>query len=407
MMRRRILPIHKETITNLAYFAYLFLIDSLSLLDNRHYADYAKSEPGYGEALFNAYVKTFSVETKGLMTHQLIQTIHKLATAHLPAAMPGCYKNIHSFYGIRLPITYDKETPHINLGYNATKEGIKEFIHYWITEKNSPIVIMFHARNVPFGCQMKTYFLQYNGHFISTTSANKKLGSKITIIDEDLTSLFALLDNHFYSCKILPRDEEINFKKDLYNAELPSEHKLFSYITQTMDSIINEYNHTIVDAKTDDEKILIIAKYVQRIIQLHPFVDGNTRMAYLLLNKLLHDNGLSFTLLLNPNRLDCTDLTHLVSLIKGGQVLFKQLFSKQTSLNFQTLEPKEFPQQLTVQQQALTDIDPSLVFAFANILRENHDRSCRMNHSSNFFTRHTSSQNTDQKTKYKPVGARL
>jgi hypothetical protein len=95
-----------------------------------------------------------------------------------------------------------------------------------------------------------------------------------------------------------------------------------------------KYHASIGKAVSDDDKIRTIAQQIQRIEQLHPFVDGNIRTCYILLNKLLNDHGLPLSILLNPNKLDCCHLEDIVCMVKEGQQNYKKLLSNTDTMQF-------------------------------------------------------------------------
>lgn len=88
--------------------------------------------------------------------------------------------------------------------------------------------------------------------------------------------------------------------------------------------VYNNYQSSISSANTEDEKIEIIAQFMQDLECLHIFKDGNCRMVYLLLNKELMKHDISPVILLNPNYLDNMVIADLIKEIKDGQKAFAQ-----------------------------------------------------------------------------------
>lgn len=72
-------------------------------------------------------------------------------------------------------------------------------------------------------------------------------------------------------------------------------------------------------ANPKEEKIKLIAQTCQTLDQLHLFTDGNIRTIYLLLNKLLMENGLLPTTLEDPNIIDCFSVDEITAKIIAGQ----------------------------------------------------------------------------------------
>jgi hypothetical protein len=92
---------------------------------------------------------------------------------------------------------------------------------------------------------------------------------------------------------------------------------------QKVQGVLDEYHASIKDALEEDDKLAVIARCCQELDQAHAFADGNIRViAFVLLNKLLIENGLSPTILLEPNRFDGYSVGELVADIKEGQQNF-------------------------------------------------------------------------------------
>ena len=98
-----------------------------------------------------------------------------------------------------------------------------------------------------------------------------------------------------------------------------------SHMTEKMQMIFDDYDREIIATGSDHDKIVIIAKHMQRIAQLHPFEDGNIRTCYILINKLLSEHGMPLSILMNPNRLDACPLEAIVTMIEEGQRIYTEL----------------------------------------------------------------------------------
>lgn len=66
------------------------------------------------------------------------------------------------------------------------------------------------------------------------------------------------------------------------------------------------------------ERLEVIVHTCQTLEQLHLFSDANMRTVYLLLNKMLMDNGFPPTVLDEPNTIDFYSVGEIISLIKSG-----------------------------------------------------------------------------------------
>ncbi|HET7864865.1 MAG TPA: hypothetical protein VFL86_10720, partial [Burkholderiaceae bacterium] len=88
-------------------------------------------------------------------------------------------------------------------------------------------------------------------------------------------------------------------------------------------AIIAHYRKELPRATTEDAKLATIASCVQQLEQAHLFMDGNARTTgFLVLNKLLLENGLSPAMIADPNRFDGCSTRELVQEIRQGQQAF-------------------------------------------------------------------------------------
>lgn len=93
--------------------------------------------------------------------------------------------------------------------------------------------------------------------------------------------------------------------------------------------IVGIYNAQIKQANTADEKLKAIVFLIQQYLRQHPHRDGNNRtLVNDLLNQLLIENGLSPTLLFEPNIFEFHAVDELVAIIKKGQMLFTSIINK-------------------------------------------------------------------------------
>lgn len=330
-------------------FVYLFLTD-LARTSAHDYESYTKEEPGYGSCMLRAYISAFNIKTNGLLSEELIHAIHKEAMSFSPNSTPGQYKNDHNHMTI-FPYEMDNN---FNKGYGATPEGINEFIEYWIKNTVNPIHSFCHVNQKKSPADEFLFIPKPNGMMLHSTDSDGKRNKPLLVnLDGSEQLINKLMSSSLYHCEINHFIEE------------PKE-KIQKLTSQRMQIIIKEFNSEIQKAQTSDEKILIIAKHLQRIDQVHPYTDGNIRTCYILMNKLLKDHGLSLTLLMNPNRLDACSLVQIVDMIKQGQIHYQQVIHHIEG-NLQLSAEKEFHednQLFTCLPQKLDDISKLLVDDF-------------------------------------------
>jgi hypothetical protein len=97
------------------------------------------------------------------------------------------------------------------------------------------------------------------------------------------------------------------------------------------DLVLNLYYQEIDDinqiAPNDQTaKMTAIVRCCQDLDQLHLFVDGNIRtIVFLVLNKLLIENGLSPVIMNEPNVFDCKSIAELLAAVRRGQQAFQSM----------------------------------------------------------------------------------
>lgn len=112
--------------------------------------------------------------------------------------------------------------------------------------------------------------------------------------------------------------------RDFYSAK----HAVQMLIVAKMEEIVGRYNSGIRQAKTNDEKLAVIALVPRELELLHPFPDGNSRtFSCITLTHLLMWNNLTPALLKNPNLDNEVSLTQWIDEIKDGQQRFEQLLA--------------------------------------------------------------------------------
>lgn len=119
-------------------------------------------------------------------------------------------------------------------------------------------------------------------------------------------------------------DEQIdNLAKEIYE-KMRSQIKIHIFppslpLTIKMaNDAFEKYHLDIKTAKTSEEKIAVIVSLAHEIEIIHLFLDVNCRTAYLLMELLLVLNGLKWTMLYNPNRLDGYSRDELVKEVIDG-----------------------------------------------------------------------------------------
>lgn len=334
-------------------FTYLFLVDVVSLVTQQNYKSYNEKEPGYGPCQLQAYLQAFSYPQDGKITHELIQAIHQQAMAFNPSKLPGQYKKLSNHFEIAKADAFDLKTKRLVIApaYSADDEGIKEFLAYWMINKKDS----FHH----LGVSLDDDFTKPFGSFNQDPTNPKRLLCVKSTVDIQSVDLETAVRYLFE----LQKDRQ--YKTVLSSMPHLKDSLVHPVTIREVQKIMDEFNKEIKLVLTDDDKLTCIVRHVQHLNQLHPFLDGNIRTCYILLNKLLRDYGFPLTILLNPNRLDCCSLKHLVGQVKQGQIFFQQLLQhKEGDLILVTEESIEMLKRITCTPQSLFDIKKELVDLF-------------------------------------------
>lgn len=280
---------------------------------------YDQREPGFAIPMLQAYITAFQMKTEGKISHELLKSIHQTAMSHMrdPGGSEyredwGCFRiNLYTFGKSKVPT------------YAATPEGIKQFVMDWIDNPMTGTHSLSFTNDPKPGEAPFAYAIKRSAG--KTLFCNLEAGQPKAVIFNAEKHLPLFID-------ILKNRQDIIC--DITTLNSLEQSQLQAKTQLLMQNIIHDYEHEIAEAKEDNDKIKVICKYVQRIDQLHPFMDGNIRTCYILLNKLLHDFNLPLALVINPNRLDCCTVDEVVSMVKEGQDIYKSLLAHQDPNKF-------------------------------------------------------------------------
>ena len=105
-----------------------------------------------------------------------------------------------------------------------------------------------------------------------------------------------------------------------------AKHSIQMLMVAKMEEIVQQYNTSIIEAKTDEQKLRAIALVPRELELLHPFPDGNSRtFSCVTLTHLLTFNGYAPALLENPNLDNEVSLSQWIEEIKAGMRRTKTL----------------------------------------------------------------------------------
>jgi len=339
--------------TEAAKFFYLFTRDVVSVADETA-AAYEAREPGFAPPFFSAYLAAFLEPSKGKITHELLQTINKASLQHLRDHPAGEYRTA----GVRFPVSINAYTQGKRTifcpDYNATVPGILAYISKWILGMHPPThTISFVSKVKGLQDHYKVIYLEdtlYFRHFLDDAYTDEPFNEA-----EHQERIRALIFNDNYQCYF-----ESDFTADSSRVQQGIQDKI--------QGVIDSFDQMILHAKTEDEIIAVIAQHLQMLAQIHPFLDGNTRTWYILLNKLLHDYHLPLSIIYNPNKFDACPLEDLIQMIKDGQRAYQQLLTH-TNPNDFIIETDEMGAKYkTIHCPPDTTTNPELLLQFQSLV---------------------------------------
>lgn len=309
----------------IAPFVYLFFTDIAQLVF-KTYPQYETKEPGFAIPFLHAYIAAFQEKSTGKISHEILKKINKLSLKHLNTSSAGEYRTEAANFPISISQVGYKRIP----TYSASIEGILQFLSFWIIDNLDPIHTLSLSINDISKDHTLTNFMvrAHNGNVLALQGHLEEKSVNLFDANKHYVIIKELLSNPDYKCTI-------------DSAPYLENHLIQSTLQSKMQSIIDEFEEDICGAITADEKIYIIAKHVQRIEQLHPFLDGNIRTCYILINKLLRDFEQPLTILFNPNKLDACTIEEVVEMIKIGQLVYQDLLTN-TNPDLFLIKSQEF-----------------------------------------------------------------
>ena len=115
------------------------------------------------------------------------------------------------------------------------------------------------------------------------------------------------------------------------------------HIETLIERVCEHYNSAMIMAQNSEEKLRVIVSHIQEIERIHPFTDGNGRTSYILLQRMLIQNGFLPTMMFNPNHIDGFNLDAVIDEVKQGIAMTQALIDDPTRSLFDYKTPtKEF-----------------------------------------------------------------
>ena len=137
-------------------------------------------------------------------------------------------------------------------------------------------------------------------------------------------------EKEFYD--FLSKEDHNNYKRALleYNIarSIKDENKMeesISKIKLIIDNLFKKYYEKIAQAKTDYEKLRVVAGTFITLESMHIFEDGNGRTAAVIKNKMLSGLGFPFSILWDPNPGPCFTVDEQIEEMLEGIFAFKEI----------------------------------------------------------------------------------
>lgn len=302
-------------------YLYLFITDIAQLPVLIDFSSYERNEPGFAIPYLEAYQYAFQCFKDKMISSELIQSVNAIATAHLKHENRGSYRTLTGYFNIYSEIHVDHKSKfmHRNTAYSMTELGIKEFIRYWFdnpkTQKCHTIIFEYKASG-----NRPSFSLVYSHEKKTLVWVEFRTGDQAKYTPFEMEIHFPIIQ------ELIHHTDYVSTIYSMMGTSNPAKQIEFQ-----MNRLIEIYIRQIQSAKTDNEKLIVIANFIQRVEQLHPFSDGNIRTCYIILNKLLRDNHLSLSIMYNPNVLDCVDQATVIQMIQEGQKTYQQLLANENT----------------------------------------------------------------------------
>ncbi|MFA5959981.1 MAG: hypothetical protein WC785_05645 [Tatlockia sp.] len=279
------------------------------------------------------YAYVFSLSLESGLTSDVLKAIQQKFS---DSSKPETFRNNSCYTSLNLPKKHEdnEETKFCYyMNPNITWAGFKELMQNLLINTKKPAHYV-HFKGISERLGENIYILPYHPFLKTLSGLNKKVVI-MTIMNDRLTGC-AVYDSEENDRQLQWALSHMSFEaylnstpEDQPQLSAYSPDKIDEFIQQEIDELCLRYNTKIKEATSQDEKILVIVQYIQLIYQLMPFDKNYSSVFYLLLNRLLHEEKMPLTLLLDSNRLFAFGSDELLDLIKKGQANYLKLLQGQ------------------------------------------------------------------------------
>ena len=304
--------------TFLSHHVYLFIIDlSLFFSFGRQIPDYEAEEPGYTLGILRGYQYAFAKQDVSApsLSHEFLKGLHKQVMHHHPEF---CGKYLTHPAHFQLFTDQNSVSGKVCTA-SASFEGVLEFIQSSLAIPEATHSLVLNCVGIDEQTALR--------ESICLEGKDRRLLMMHEVKAQDY---LAKRDNPIIQSALQLTGKLQSRKHKGFLCGINSLLQSPDEVESKLSAIFASYYKMILQAQADDEKLRVIVSHVQRISQRHPFDDGNTRLCTILLNRLLKENHLPFTLLFNPNRFDGFSIDELVQFVKEGQQYCAELLQANT-----------------------------------------------------------------------------
>ena len=301
---------------------YRFLIDG-DLHKNEHgWIGYGLREPGCIEGVFNGFQYALDTHLADkTLSLELLQNIHLKVAQNVQNTPTGNHMNPGSFRtNISDFMLLSEEFP--PCGY-CNEQGISEI---------KTFIEKYHAEGA--------------GLIMPAREDLERSYDSQEEVDQAQKRIRSAIDQH----------EHVSYQNLLDGLPWRFRTPHPEHVPILVEKLFSSYNHLIAHAVKEEDKLRIIVSHIQELERIHPFRDGNGRTSYILLQRLLIQNGFLPTLMRVPNHIDGFDQQSLIDEIQQGmkytQALIdnprSSLFGYQTELFITPPEPDELEKEFSL-----------------------------------------------------------
>lgn len=283
--------------------------------------------------VIRAFKYAFDLEKR--LAQRLLCDINQLAIGEEETNKNKTVRVVYRNCSVKFPLIAISD-----FNYNMTPEGLIELINAWLVNSPRPKdYIHFRtlgAKENAFDIFIRPLLIQGNPPNkikLEIRTLDKEGYKKSSKYINDQSSILATAKN-------LAKDSKKRLcyyypvNKAFFEGEGKKSLKIQTNISGKIAALKKNYDEDIKVAASEDEKLKLIVGLVQKVLQLQPYKFANSLTVQILLNRLLHENKMPMSIMINISRLRGCSLDQVVKDVKSGQKVFLDLMCGSNELNF-------------------------------------------------------------------------